>query len=132
MLVGPLQGGLLGASVAIAVALTLGGGLMPAVLLCRALRIPLRSFLWGTTWVPLLGVVPLAASLFVAQALFADRTMISLAAGLGVGGALLAAIYWRWVFPPSLKKRLLKRLGLAGRAEARSFGRATDGSEVHT
>lgn len=132
LLVGPLHGGLLGASVAVAVAVTVGGGLMPAVLLCRALQIRLASFLWKTTWAPLLGVLPLAAALIVGQVLFADQPMISLAVGLGVGGASLAAVYWRWILPPSFKKRLLKRFRRAGRAEARSIGGAADGSEART
>jgi len=132
VLVGPLQGGLLGASVAVAVALTLGAGLIPAMLLCRALRMPLRSFFWESTRGALLGVPPLAGSLFVAQALFADRTVVSLAAGMGAGGALLAGVYWRWVFPPSFKRRLIKRLGLARRAELRPSGRTIEGLEVRT
>lgn len=34
-----------------------------------------------------------------------------------VGNSKLAAVYRRWVFPPSYKKRLLEQLGPGGRAE---------------
>jgi len=132
VLVGHLHWGLLGAAVAIAVALTLGAGVVPIVLLCRALRIPLAGFLWKTTRGPLLSVLPLAASLLAAQAALGRGTTASLAAGLGAGGTLLAAIYWRWVLPAPLKRRLLKKLGLAGPAKPQTSVRTVEGLGVHT
>lgn len=101
--------GLVGAATAVALAVTVGGGLAPAVLSCRAVGLSVRAYARQVMVLPMMAVTPLAISLAVAGFVFADRPYVHLAVGLGVGGLLTAPIYWRYILTESLRQRIRGR-----------------------
>ena len=42
--------------------------------------------------------------------LFPTRPLMALAVGGGTGGLVLTALYWRYVLPPRIRKRVLRAL----------------------
>lgn len=105
MALGPLQGGLVSAAVALTLPLTLVESLSTTFYACRRLKIPFGPFLAHVWRLPLLSALPFAACLFGARVAFPEQPFLSLASGLLVGGVLLAGTYWKWVIPDSIKKR---------------------------
>lgn len=102
---GPFQGGLVSAALALTLPLTLVESLCTTFYACHSLKIPFGRFLVRVWRLPLLSCLPFAACLFGARAAFPQEPFLCLAAGLLTGGVLLAGIYWTWVFPESIKRR---------------------------
>jgi len=114
--VGVAHWGQLGAAVAVALAVTIGGGLAPAWIVCRTLDISLVSYLRQVILGPVLAVLPLVTSLLIARILSFQNAFVELGFGLGIGAIMLVPIYWRFVLTDSLRRRMLSRLPGQGRA----------------
>ena len=110
MFVGVLGMGIVGAAIAVSLAIVVGEGFLPQFYVCRALRMAARDYVRQIILGPLLAVTPLVATLLAARAIFLDRPIMQLFMGLGIGGALQAIVYWRFVVPPPFKARLIGRL----------------------
>ena len=122
--VGWFGSGLIGVAIPVAVAVAIGGGLVPAVSICRATGLGTWEYVRKVLVGPVLAVLPLAASLIVAKLWFVSGGWAELAVGIGGGGLALVPIYWRYALPPSLKDSIAHRLGLrryADRASAESM-----------
>ncbi len=113
LFVGVFGWGIMGAAIAIALAVTVGGGLFPAFYICRALKLPIGKYARQVLPGPMLAVLPLVICLLLARLWFAEHALLELIAGVGGGGAILAAIYWRYVLPSNLKPALLRRLPIS-------------------
>lgn len=105
VLIGLFNLGILGASIAVAVAVTLGGGVYPAVCACRLLEVGLGEYVRKTLIGPVVANVPFAACLFGASLIFSGRAMLQLIVGFGAGGLCLLPIYWHYVVPIGVKRR---------------------------
>ena len=110
-LVGGLGWGISGAAGAVALSVTIGGGLAPAWEVCRALHIHPVTYARKIGAGPLLAVLPIVAALSGARWLFPQHALYELLFGLGVGGVLAAPGYWFAVAPQRWRKRLLAKLG---------------------
>ncbi|MCC7293825.1 MAG: oligosaccharide flippase family protein [Phycisphaerales bacterium] len=122
-----LNGGLVGAALAVGLAVLVGGGLAPAWIACRVLEIPFARYLREVLPQPVLYVTPLGAVLAVCAVMFPDRPYMQLGVGLGLGGAVTVPIYWRHVLTDSLRERFRGRIrryaGLVGFRQ--SVGKST-------
>lgn len=125
-----LDWGLIGAALAVGLAVLVGGGLAPAWIACRVLEIPFARYLRDALPQPVLCVTPLGLILAVCAALFPDRPYMQLGLGLGLGGAVTVPIYWRHVFTDSLRERFRGRIrryaGVVG--FGRNIGKSTEGT----
>jgi O-antigen/teichoic acid export membrane protein len=102
--------GLVGFALALSVPQYLGAA-YTAQFACRRLEIPLRVYLRETLGVPLLAAVPFAVVLVLARLYLAPRSpALALAAGTGLGIAVLAPPYWRFVVPAHFRDQLLRLL----------------------
>lgn len=101
--------GLVGAATAVALAVTVGGGLAPAVLACRAVGLSLSDYARQVMILPMIAVTPLGVALLICGWMFADRPYLHLIVGLAVGGLLTAPIYWRYILTDSLRQRIRGR-----------------------
>jgi hypothetical protein len=115
------KAGLIGSAIAIAIPVTLAGGLVPIIHCCRSLQIGTWDFLRQTVLGPVALVCPLALCLILSHLWCATNPILELAVGLGAGGAVTAALYWRYVVPDSLKEawprvRTCSGRGVAGAA----------------
>lgn len=120
LLVGPLGAGLLGAAVAVGLAVTIGGGLVNAVLICRALQVRLADYVRPAFVGPLTAVAPVVAILLLARLFLGFDPLTELVVGCGAGGLLILPIYWRYAAPETFKRRVQRWAGCAGsRAGAR-------------
>jgi len=108
--VGVFKWGLVGAALAVALPVAVGGGLAPAYFACRALNVPMDRYFRRVLGMPLLAVSPLVVCLLVARLLLPGEPFWQLVAGAGAGGALLIPVYWWMVVPASLKNSLTRRL----------------------
>lgn len=103
--------GIFGAAIAIALPLALFSGVVVPIYACELLRVRFGAFVREVALTPLVAVAPFAAVLIAARLALADRPLAALAAGLAVGGVVLAAVYWRFVLPADLRARLAARIG---------------------
>ncbi len=102
---GPLHGGLATAALALTLPMTVVESFGTTFYACRRLGISFGPFLLHVWRRPLLAVLPFAACLAGARLALPNDPLLSLAAGLLVGGPLLAGTYWKWLIPASLKAR---------------------------
>jgi O-antigen/teichoic acid export membrane protein len=112
LFVGAFGGGILGAAAAVAIAVTIGAGVLPQVYICRALKCPLLVYLKTVVPGPVAAVLPLIACLTLARAFFGTNTYVELLVGLGGGSAVSLATYWRYVLPEYIRSRVLQKLRL--------------------
>jgi hypothetical protein len=106
--------GLVGVALAVTVPLTLTSALYTPVLACRRIRVPVGRYLVECLRGPILCAIPYAALLVAARLIFSAKPMLALAMGVAVSGAVLAVLYWGYALPPSLKRRIARRLRLKG------------------
>lgn len=112
LFVGVFGMGLEGAAAAVAIALSIGAGLLPQMYLCRALRISIDKYVVQVLLGPMAAALPLLAMLLVAKFFFGNQWLVELAVGVGGGGLALGIVYWHFVLPVTFKNRLLSSLGL--------------------
>lgn len=113
LFIGMFGWGLLGAALAIALPVTIGGGVAVLVSACRVFKVPIADYTRRLVPGPVAAVVPFALALAAARWFCEGTPLVGLAIGLGGGGLLLAGVYWRWVLPESLKRRI-RRLSPLG------------------
>lgn len=125
LVMGPLGWGLNGAAFALGTTLVLTDGVCLVWMFCRRLAIPAWPFVRGVWFWPVLHVLPLGVCLALARVLLPPT--LAMIVGGGVGGAVTAAIYWRWVLPSEVKAKLLAKLPLGrfGRQKAAGLPGAT-------
>jgi len=116
MALGPMQLGLTGAAVAVVVPLALANGVYLPIYACRRTGISVRRFYSGVLLGPMLCAAPFAACLLGARIFLSDALLASAVWGCSIGFAVLAALYWRYVLPASIKNRL--GAGLISRRKA--------------
>lgn len=108
VILGPLNGGLFGAAIAMTLPVAVSGGVFMPVYACRCLHLPMRRYLVEVVPGPLLASVPLAVCLIASRILFDGQPIVALAVGVGVGGLVTLPLYVRWVLPASLKSRIIR------------------------
>ena len=109
--VGVLGWGLIGAALAVAIPVLLSSAVYVPALACRRLQLSFTHYLrqvWGT---PLMTCLPFIACLLAGRIVFINQPLLALAAGPMLGAPLLAFVYYRQVLPPSLKAKIVARLG---------------------
>ncbi len=109
---GPLDLGLVGAALAVTVPLTIANAIYVPIYACQLLDVPIRRYLVDSMRGPVLCAMAFSAPLVVAHIAFAGRPIAMLGCGMGIGGPILAGLYWRYVLPPSYKRKLSQRLKL--------------------
>jgi O-antigen/teichoic acid export membrane protein len=103
---GVLHTGVLGVAVAVSVPLTIVSGIYLPVFACRRLEVSARAF-WREVWRgPVLCALPYLACLVGGRLLFRDSSLHAVAAGVSLGGLLLAIAYWRTALPERWKARI--------------------------
>ncbi|OHB76609.1 MAG: hypothetical protein A2Z25_06085 [Planctomycetes bacterium RBG_16_55_9] len=112
--VGYLRWGILGAAVAVTVPLTVINTVYLPYLVCRCVGLKVGSYFRSIAFAPAIHVLPFAVSLLVARLVFNDEPLKGLACGLGVGGMILAALYWGYVLPERIKMRVLGLISPGG------------------
>ncbi|MCX5673897.1 MAG: oligosaccharide flippase family protein [Planctomycetota bacterium] len=106
-----LRWGLAGAALAAAVPLTAVNCAYVPVQVCRRVGMPVRQYVRETMRGPLLCSIPFALCLVASRLAFADTPLLSLGFATLSGGLALSFLYWRFVVPDSLKRRILRLLG---------------------
>jgi O-antigen/teichoic acid export membrane protein len=108
--------GLPGAALAVAVPLSLGGGLFVAVAASHRLGLSVTRYLRQSYLSPILCAIPFAACLSFARIAFADRPLASLIVGSLSGGMVIAPLTWYFVLPRSARAKAAQLVsGLAPR-----------------
>jgi O-antigen/teichoic acid export membrane protein len=105
--------GLLGAASSIALASTAAGVAIP-VLACRALRMPLGTFIQKVYARPLLAMVPFILTLMMVRTVWRGQPVPALVYGFTLGSLVLVPIYWKWALPPRFHRRIVTLLGSIG------------------
>jgi len=135
---GPLGWGMTGAALAVAVPVTLSGGVILPALALRRLGLSPWQYARRVLPGPIAAAVPFAACLLAARLLWPATPLLALAAGAATGGAILAACYWRWVVPEASRASLVARLrsALSSAAAAlsmfRPFGQLPPEQAAHS
>lgn len=107
------DGGMASAALAIALPVTIVGGLLTPMYACRVLGVQLWRYVRSVTLGPSLAVVPFILILVVARWWWPDQPVRSLVIGTGSGGVVLAAVYWIWVVPPALRAKISRAVGIS-------------------
>ena len=115
IVLGPLGHGLAGAALAVTVPLTITNGVYVPIRACRELQIPFLRYVVDAIQIPVLCALPFALCLLGARLAGVGGPLVVLASGTGLGGTILAVLYWKYVLPPRLRDKLKRRLGLLGR-----------------
>jgi O-antigen/teichoic acid export membrane protein len=113
---GPLQWGLSGAALALTVPLILLNFIYTAAYACRVLKLSYWRYLVEVWRMPLACALPFVLCLLGVRWMFDGRPGACLLVGMGAGGLVLSAVYWRWAIPDSAKVQ-------AGEAVARTWSR---------
>lgn len=128
-LLGPMNGGMLGAALALAVPVALSSGIAMPLYACRLLGMRFGEYAWQVARGPLLATLPIGLTLLLSRWLVPGAPLRTLLVGLGAGALVGAPIYWRWVLPPAARewvagraRRLLHRGGARTGASRREPG----------
>ncbi len=105
-----LQWGLVGAALAVAIPLTITGGVLVPLLACRRLQLSPVRYVRQVWWPPAARCLPFACCLLASRTLLDGRPLWEVAAGLAAGIPLLLASYYRHVVPMSLKALVAEKL----------------------
>ena len=110
ILLGFFDYGMLAAAAAIALPVGLCGGLLVPIYACRQLQLSPASYFLQITQGPILAALPMLACLVGSRWLLPTEPIQSLLVGVGVGGGVTIAVYWRWVVPGDVRQRIRHRL----------------------
>jgi len=110
IVLGPLQGGTVGAAATLALPIAVNGGIVLPAYACRVLQLSWQDYLRAVVPGPVLAGLPFTCCLVLARLGFPDTPPVALMAGAGAGGVVTVAVYWRWVVPGAWKARALSRL----------------------
>lgn len=107
--IGPLGMGLSGAALAVGIPLTLGRGLFTAVYVCRNVGIsPGRAL--GAIAAPVLCAIPFSAALWLGRTLFGPSAGRALLGAVLFGSLAIAPLYWHFIFPEQLRRKVRRRV----------------------
>lgn len=105
---GPLHMHLEGVALAVGIPLTLTYFLYVSRYTCDHLQLPWGTFMWKAFRLPGLCAIPFAAVLVTVMHVLADRPVLALLLGPGIGGLMLAGLYWRLVLSGAMRQRIRK------------------------
>ena len=106
LVLGYFRWGLSGTAVAVTLPLAIVNVVDIPLLLCWQVGLDVKKYFLSVLSGPAVHVLPFAICLVGARILFYDEPLIGLAWGGTVGGAVLVAFYWRYVFPKSICAKL--------------------------
>ena len=124
---GRFDGGMASAALAIALPVTLVGGLLTPMYACRVLGVQIWRYVGSVTVGPSLAVVPFVLILLLARWAWPEQPVRSLVIGTGGGGLILAVVYWTWVVPPALRVRIARAMGVSSRLSPASTATRANG-----
>jgi len=107
LMLGVLKWGLAGVALSIGLALTVSNGIYFPIYVCRKLDISLYEYMVNSGKGPILCVLPYAGCLIIARMVFGSEPVMALIFGGGAGAIVLSVLYWRYVFPPSIREKVL-------------------------
>jgi len=114
IVLGFLKWGLVGAALAVTLPMTLMNVIYLPQLVCRRVGLNLREYLVSVTVGPLLHILPFAICLVVARLIFHANLLLGLIIGGTAGGAFLAVVYFKYVLPERIRRRVVRFVGLKG------------------
>lgn len=115
LLMGVAGLGMVGGALAMAVPVALMGGVVMPLYACRLLEQDWLAYVRQMVAGPAAANLPFAACLLGARWYFADQPVRGLIMGVGAGALVNAIVYWQWVLPADMRRRLLARMGLVRR-----------------
>jgi len=117
--------GLPAIAVGVSVPLAIMNGVYLPVLMRRRINLGIGRYLRAVAVAPIIRTLPFAGCLVVARLVWGDKPLIGLVVGGAIGSVVLAAMYWRYVFPDTLKDwvtryvhRMLRLMRLVSSADA--------------
>ena len=84
------------------------------IYVCRRLNLSGRAYFWKALAEPALYMVPATLALLLARWLFWSQPLLALPVGVAVATLITIPIYWQWVLPETMKKKIRSRLGSCG------------------
>ena len=85
---------------------------------CRRLNLPGREYFWKALAEPVLYIMPATAVLLLARWMFWSQPLIALPVGVVVATVITIPIYWQWVLPETMKKKIRSKLSWGGESMA--------------
>lgn len=110
LMLGVLRWGLVGAAIAVMLPVTVMHIVYLPALVCRLVGLRTSQYLWGVTARPVIHILPFVACLVIARIALPGRPLHGLAWGSSIGAIVLAIIYWRYVLPDRIRRRILQLL----------------------
>ena len=111
---GYLKLGIVGAAGAVTIPLTMMNIFYLPFLVCRRVGLDVRQYFLSIIAGPAVHVLPFAICLLIARLVLNPEPLKALALGAGVGGIILAVLYWGYVLPSRIKMRVLGLMHLRG------------------
>lgn len=111
IILGPVGGGMVGAAIALTLPVAMVEGLVIPYFACKAVKLSVVDYVRGFAPGPLLASIPLALCLGLSRLLCVDRPMLAFVTGVGGGGLVTIAVYWRMVVPDPVRASVVKRIG---------------------
>lgn len=94
----------------IAVPLTIGNGIFIPVCACSKLGIPITKYIRHTFLAPFLCALVPGLCMALSRILLSNNAMTSLGFVVIIGTLLTALIYWKYIFPESIRSRISGRM----------------------
>jgi len=110
---GPLDTGLAGAAIAVTLPLTIVNLIYLPLLVCRRVGLDLSRYFLNAMVEPVVYTLPFAACLVVARIMFPAQPLLGLVWGAASGSVVLAIVYWRYVLPKSICRKIWARCAFA-------------------
>jgi len=107
LVLGYLGLGLVGVAVAVTLPLTVVNVVYLPLLTCRRVGLGFRQYFLSIMVGPTVHILPFAICLVGARLVFHTEPLLGLIWGGVVGLAILVVIYWRYVLPDQIKKRVV-------------------------
>lgn len=114
---GTFQVDLFGAALALVIPYTLGNGLFILIYACRQLEIPFGVYFKRVFAAPLLSGIPLALALGAVRLTLGHRPLAAMLVGLVVAAAIMVPVYWQFVLPERMRRKILNKLLRRGNAK---------------
>ena len=111
---GYMRWGIVGAAVAVTLPLTAVNVLYLPQLICRRVGLNVWRYFRSIVSVPAILMLPFAVCLLIARLVLNPEPLKALALGAGVGGIILAVLYWGYVLPEKIKMQVFSFIGLRG------------------
>lgn len=97
---------LIGAAVIIAIAETVGLGIVRPICACRKLKMPFLHFHKQVFLLPIFCSIPFALCLAANRFLIVDKPLTSIVVGCTMAGLTLGPLYWRYVVPGGKRQEI--------------------------